>query len=65
MYVLAKLQDRANTTDCVLYYASPSRSILEEILLSFYDDAIEHCNDMKIVKRYINSFQIVQVMYVE
>ena len=38
MYVLAKLNPRAETTDTLLLFASNSRGLLEEIVLSAFDE---------------------------
>ena len=41
MYILYKLQPRAETTDTILLFAAKERNSLEEILLSIYDELIE------------------------
>ena len=41
MYILYKLQPRAETTDTILLFAAKDRSSLEEILLSIYDELID------------------------
>lgn len=41
MYVLCELKPRAETTDTVLHCASNDRRLLEEILLSMYDEIYE------------------------
>lgn len=38
MYILYKLQPRAETTDTLIIYASKDRGLLEEIILSVFDD---------------------------
>ena len=37
MYILYKLQPRAETTDTLIIYASKDRGLLEEIILSVFD----------------------------
>lgn len=41
MYILYKLQPRAETTDTILLFAAKDRNSLEEILLSIYDELID------------------------
>ncbi len=41
MYILYKLEKRAETTDTILFLVSNDRSTLEEILLSLYNDLID------------------------
>ena len=41
MYILYKLQPRAETTDTILLFAAKNRNSLEEILLSIYDELID------------------------
>ena len=41
MYVLYKLEKRAETTDTLLYYASKDKGLLEEIILSIWEEAKE------------------------
>ena len=40
MYILYKLQPRAETTDTLIIYASKDRGTLEEIILSVFDDIL-------------------------
>ena len=65
MYVLVRLEDRAETTDTLIYYVSELRSSLEEILLSLYEELIFMNIPKEIINKYINSFQIIQVPYLE
>ena len=65
MYVLVRLEDRAETTDTLIYYVSELRSSLEEILLSLYEELIFMNIPKEIIDKYINSFQIIQVPYLE
>ena len=39
IYILYKLEKRAETTDTLLYYASYDKGLLEEILLSIWEEA--------------------------
>jgi hypothetical protein len=39
IYILYKLEPRAETTDTLLYYASFDRRVLEEIILSLWEEA--------------------------
>ena len=39
IYILYKLEKRAETTDTLLYYASRDRGVLEEIILSIWEEA--------------------------
>lgn len=41
MYILYKLEKRAETTDTILFLVSKDRSTLEEILLSLYNDLVD------------------------
>ena len=41
MYILCKLENRAETVDTIMFCASPDRETLEEILLSLYDELEE------------------------
>lgn len=65
MYVLVRLEDRAETTDTLIYYVSELRSSLEEILLSLYEELIFINIPKETIDKYINSFQIIQVPYLE
>lgn len=65
MYVLVRLEDRAETTDTLIYYVSELRSSLEEILLSLYEELIFMNIPKETIDKYINSFQIIQVPYLE
>jgi len=65
MYVLVRLEDRAETTDTLIYYVSELRSSLEEILLSLYEELIFMNIPKKTIDKYINSFQIIQVPFLE
>ena len=40
MYILYKLEKRAETTDTLLFLAANDRSLLEEVLLSLYDELV-------------------------
>jgi hypothetical protein len=39
IYILYKLENRAETTDTILYYASKDKGLLEEIMLSIWEEA--------------------------
>lgn len=65
MYVLVRLENRAETTDTLIYYVSELRSSLEEILLSLYEELIFMNVPKETIDKYINSFQIIQVPYLE
>lgn len=39
IYILYKLEKRAETTDTILYYASKDEGLLEEIILSLWEEA--------------------------
>lgn len=41
MYILCKLEKRAETTDTILILGSPHINTLEEILLSIFDEIYE------------------------
>lgn len=41
MYILYKLQPRANTTDTVLYAISESYEALQEYMLSMFDELVD------------------------
>ena len=42
MYVLVKQEPRAETVDTILFYASNSHEVLEEVLLSLFDELYAH-----------------------
>lgn len=65
MYVLVRLENRAETTDTLIYYVSELRSSLEEILLSLYEELIFMNIPKETIDKYINSFQVIQVPYLE
>lgn len=41
MYILYKLEKRAETTDTLLFFVAKERSTLEEIILSLYNEILE------------------------
>ena len=41
MYILYKLENRAETTDTVLFFAANERESLEEVMLSLFDELVE------------------------
>ena len=78
MYVLIKQENRAETTDTILILASNDYEILEEIMLSLFDELLAH--EMEWAKREeydneravlewcisrMNCYQIIRVMYLE
>lgn len=74
MYVLTKLEKRAETTDTIIYFVSDSHEILEEVLLSLYDEIIEdkknypNIPDEILIQRiheYMSRFNIVKVPYLK
>ena len=74
MYVLTKLEKRAETTDTIIYFVSDSHEVLEEVLLSLYDEIIEdrknysNIPDEVLTQRiheYMNCFSIVKVPYLK
>lgn len=74
MYVLTKLEKRAETTDTIIYFVSDSHEILEEVLLSLYDEIIEdrknypNIPDKVLTQRiheYMSRFNIVKVPYLK
>lgn len=74
MYVLTKLEKRAETTDTIIYFVSDSHEILEEVLLSLYDEIIEdkknypNIPDEVLTQRihaYMSRFNIVKVPYLK
>jgi hypothetical protein len=75
LFVLAKLNKRAETTDTILYYVSDLRTDIEEMLLSIYEGVLEVRNtyniefpetpvSMKTVNDYMDTFCIIQVPYI-
>lgn len=79
MYILYKLQPRANTTDTVLFAVADDPELLEEYLLSIFDEMIEReikwanteCNlydeeiDMdNLIKWCINRMKEYEIIYV-
>ena len=74
MYVLTKLEKRAETTDTIIYFVSDSHEVLEEVLLSLYDEIIEdkknypNIPDEVLTQRiheYMSRFNIVKVTYLK
>ena len=74
MYVLTKLEKRAETTDTIIYFVSDNHEILEEVLLSLYDEIIEdkknypNIPDEVLTQRiheYMSRFNIVKVPYLK
>ena len=74
MYVLTKLEKRAETTDTIIYFVSDSHEILEEVLLSLYNKIIEdkknypNIPDEVLTQRiheYMSRFNIVKVPYLK
>lgn len=41
IYLLYKLERRAEATDTIIFFASQSRGLLEEIILSLYEELCE------------------------
>ncbi len=75
LFVLAKLDKRAETTDTLLYYISDLRTDLEEMLLSIYEGVLEAREiynaefpetpvSMKTVNDYMDTFHIIEVPYI-
>lgn len=79
MYILYKLQPRANTTDTVLFAVADDYELLEEYLLSIFDEMVEReikwanteCNlydeeiDMdNLIKWCINRMKEYKIIYV-
>lgn len=61
MYILCKLEKRAETTDTIIYYVAKKRNSLEELLLSLYEELIENDISKDLADKYINSYQIIYV----
>ena len=65
MYILVKLERRAATTDTLLYFVSDSQTALEEIILSLYDELIEQNFDKQDIKKYLDTFYIVNAPFLK
>jgi len=80
MYILAKLEPRAETTDTLLYYCAKNRNTLEEFLLSLWEEILDdewvyrqcpllenfnHNSYIKRMKEYIDTFHIIHIPYME
>lgn len=80
MYILTRLEPRAETTDTILYYCAKNRNTLEEFLLSLWEEILDNewafrqyplCEDynhndyIKRMKKYIDTFHIIYVPYME
>ena len=74
MYILVQVAPRAETFDTLLYYASESRTTLEEIILSLYEEILDNryafgdITDLQFkmrVNQYMDRFHIIQVPYLE
>jgi hypothetical protein len=79
MFVLCKLEKRAETTDTIVIVGAKERYILEELLLSIFDEIFE--TEMKIAEKeeeysteedirtwcieIMNCYQIVKVPVIE
>ncbi len=61
MYILYKLEKRAETTDTIIYYVAKKRNPLEELLLSLYEELIENDISKDLADKYIDSYQIIYV----
>lgn len=61
MYILYKLEKRAETTDTIIYYVAKKRNPLEELLLSLYEELIENDVSKDLADKYIDSYQIIYV----
>ena len=73
-YVLTKFEKRAETTDTIIYFVSDSHEILEEVLLSLYDEIIEDKKNYpniseeiltQRIHEYMSCFNIVKVPYLK
>ena len=78
IYILSKLEKRAETTDTLLYFAATNRQILEKIILAIFDELydneiIRNINDPDPVDErtiltwcieYMNSFNITCIPYI-
>jgi len=77
MYILTRLEPRAETTDTILYYCTKKRNTLEEFILSLWEELLEdewayrqyfsysHEDYIEKTKKYINTFHIVRIPYME
>lgn len=74
MYVLTKLEQRAETTDTLIYFVAENRGSLEEIMLSLYNEIMEAKNNysnipdnifIQRVYKYMNQFSIIEVPYLK
>lgn len=65
IYLLTCLKPRAETTDTIIYYAAYDKIILEELLLSIYNEIMSMKNEYEIsenvIKEYLKQFQILEV----
>ena len=61
IFILTQKVHRAETTDTSLLFASNQKEILEETLLSIYQEAKEKHNDAEFLKQFINTFNITEI----
>ena len=61
IFILSQKVPRAETTDCSILFASNKKDILEETLLSIYEEAKEKHNDKEFLKEFINTFKIIEI----
>lgn len=78
MYILTKLESRAETTDTLLYYCAKDRATLEEIILSIYEEVLDNAyiyyqyipnltasKFKETLNKFIDNFKIVYVPFLE
>lgn len=65
IYLLTCLKPRAETTDTIIYYAAYDKTILEELLLSIYNEVMNMKDEYEIsesvIKEYLKQFSILEV----
>ncbi len=78
MYILYKTERRAETTDTILFFAAQDYTILEEILLSLFDELYEkelkwaekeeednYHGILKWCIKRMKCYQIINIPYIE
>ena len=55
---------RAETVDVILIASSDKKEVLEEILLSIYQEAKEKHDEEEFLRRFVDTFDIVKVPFV-
>ena len=64
IYVLTQMVPRAETVDVILIASSDKKEVLEETLLSIYQEAKEKHDEEEFLRQFVDTFDIVKVPFV-